>query len=234
MIRIFQQEGQTLANLKHPHIVSIYNFGNADGNYFLAMEYIDGGTIEGYCQQQGGSMKAVKCATPLLSVASALEYAHSEGIVHRDLKPENLLLDSNGTVKISDFGIAQFMENTQLESHHHTKIQLAEKQQESGNYIAGSNGYASPELVLNGTSDARSDIYSLGVITYYLLTGKIPGMGSPKASKAVPKLNSQWDQFIQKCVVENPQERYQSIAELRVGLKATETVKKAAAWKFLG
>lgn len=237
-VKVFQQEGQTLASLKHENITTVHNFGVQDNMYFLVMDYVSGGTIEDYRLQQ-----ANHCIAPqevlhtLMAVVAGLEHAHEVGIVHRDLKPENFLIDKDGTVKISDFGISQFCGITDNLTHAkpNTIVHLANNQKQAGNYVGGTEGYMAPELSETGVVDHRADFYSLGVIAYFLLTGKKPGMHSARASTLVPRLPKLWDKIIEKCVSYSPEKRYQSASELQLDLQRLEKKYKVkrAGYSFL-
>ena len=220
-VTVFQQEGQTLASLKHENITTVHNFGVQDGLYFLVMDYISGGTIEDYRLSCGGQMPPEEVLNTLLAVAAGLEHAHEVGIVHRDLKPENFLIDKDGTVKISDFGIAQFLgaaDGAHITRSANTVVHLAERQRNAAHYVGGTEGYMAPELAEHGFVDHRADFYSLGVIAYFLLTGKQPGLHSKRATSLVKGLPKQWDKIIEKCVAYSPDERYQNAAALQKDL----------------
>lgn len=223
-VAIFQQEAQTLGTLKHPNIVEVHNFGVLDNAYYLVMDFIDGQTIEDYLAASGGKMQPEEVQATLLSVMSGITHAHGKGIIHRDLKPENFLVDSEGTVKISDFGLAQLMtsEIADEEPDRNTKntfMHLAEDQAMAGQFTGGTEGYMAPEVEDGGMGDKRADYYAIGVIAYYLLTGKEPGKRIEKVSKTVKGIDPRWDKMIDKCLQEDPDDRYQDALDLLVEIE---------------
>src|SRR5918998_3043917 len=156
----FRREAKNAAGLSHPNIVQIYDRGEAEGTYYIAMEYLGGRTLkEAVADRQPLPIReAIDYARQILA---ALRFAHRNGIVHRDIKPHNVLVDSEGRVKVTDFGIAR-AGGTQMT--------------EAGSII-GTAQYLSPEQARGSPVDQRSDIYSLGVVLYELLTGKLPYTG---------------------------------------------------------
>jgi|GEM_PF-4839795 serine/threonine protein kinase len=158
-VQRFLHEAKATAALQHPNIVTVLDAGEADGQYYLATEFIDGGTVGGLLARQG-EMPAAVAAEVVMQVLAGLEHAHTHGVIHRDLKPENLLLTSTGVVKIADFGIARVAEGG-------TKLT-------STGMLIGTAGYMSPEQARGLKLDARSDLYAVGIILYELLTGKNP------------------------------------------------------------
>ena len=226
-VAIFKQEAQTLGTLKHPNIVEVHNFGEENNSYFLVMDYIDGQTIEDFLAASGGKMTPEEVQATLLSVMSALVHAHNKGIIHRDLKPENFLVDSDGTVKITDFGLAQLVapessETPEEDSSKNTKntfMHLAEDQAQAGQYTGGTEGYMAPEVEAGGMGDKRADYYAIGVIAHYLITGKEPGKHVKMLSKTIKGLDPKWDKIIEKCLEHNPNDRYQDALDLLVDLQ---------------
>ncbi|PWV62401.1 serine/threonine-protein kinase [Plasticicumulans acidivorans] len=154
----FLREGKMLAKLAHPHVVQIYDIGNVDTLYYMAMEYISGGTLR---DRIGAGMSPGQAITVLRQIAGALGYAHSRGLVHRDVKPANILFRDDDSAVLSDFGIAKNLqsENTQLTAT---------------NSAIGTPNYMSPEQAQGLTLDGRTDLYSLGVVLYEMLTGRLP------------------------------------------------------------
>jgi serine/threonine-protein kinase len=160
-VQRFKNEAQLIAHLEHAHILPVYDFGEQEGTLYIVMRYLDAGTLE---DRIGGSGMPVKEAVALFTqLAQALDYAHSKGVIHRDLKPSNVLVDKQGNSFLSDFGIAKSMEGTQNLT--------------GTGGVVGTPTYMSPEQGLGGDLDARSDIYSLGVILFEMLTGKVPFSG---------------------------------------------------------
>ena len=159
----FSREARTLALLSHPNIVSVYDFGQTAGLYFLMMEFVDGVNLREAMRASRFSPKEALEIVP--KICEALHYAHEQKILHRDIKPENILLDSKGSVKIADFGIAKLIGETSKES-----VTLT-----STGHSLGTPHYMAPEQIENPTEvDHRADIYSLGVVFYELLTGELP------------------------------------------------------------
>jgi eukaryotic-like serine/threonine-protein kinase len=159
----FVREARSAARLSHPHVVGVFDQGEDDGTVFLAMEYVPGCTLRDVINEQGAlpPSRALALLEPLVS---ALAAAHSAGIVHRDVKPENVLLTDDGRVKVADFGLARAVTN-------------ASSTATSGGVLIGTVSYIAPELVSDGSADARSDVYSAGVLLYEMLTGRKPHQG---------------------------------------------------------
>jgi eukaryotic-like serine/threonine-protein kinase len=160
--RRFVQEARAAARLSHPNVVAVFDQGDDDGTLFLAMEYVPGGTLRDVVRQQA-PMPPARALDLLAPVLSALSAAHDAGIVHRDVKPENVLIATDGTVKVADFGLARAVATTGHTATH--------------GILMGTVSYLAPELVTDGSADARSDVYSAGILLYELLTGAKPHTG---------------------------------------------------------
>ena len=162
----FAREAQALAALNHPNIVTVYDFGQAGGFYFLLMEFVDGVNLRQ--AMKAGRFTPEQALAIVPPICEALQYAHEHGIVHRDIKPENLLLDKEGRVKIADFGIAKMLGGTRLA--------LAIRSRLDGTLAsaAGTPQYMAPSRRRIARTDHRADIYSLGVVLYEMLTGELP------------------------------------------------------------
>ncbi len=228
---IFQQEAQTLGNLKHPNVVEVHNFGVQDGAQYIVMEYVEGTSIQQYLEDDcGGKMPPQEVYATLYAVVSGVEHAHGKGIVHRDLKPDNFLLDSEGTVKITDFGLAQLMDVEYYQSDNretktkNTIFHLANEQAKGGTFTGGTEGFMAPEAAMGYAGDHRSDYYAIGVIAYYLLTGEIPKVNFKPASALIKGLDKRWDGFIDKCLQPEADDRFQSAPELFNHLKTLDKV----------
>lgn len=154
----FQREALSATSLSHPNIVSIYDVGEDDRSHYLVMEYVKGETLKSYVQRVG-PLSPKRAVEIMQQLTSAIAHAHHNGIVHRDIKPQNVLVDEDGTVKITDFGIAMALHATA-----HTKT----------NSVVGTVHYLSPEQARGGMATKRSDLYSLGIVFYELLTGELP------------------------------------------------------------
>lgn len=205
----FEQEAQLIAALQHEAIVPLYESGVEKGKPFIVMQYMQGGSLADHLRH--GPFSPEQTAKVLARIASALDYAHSQGIIHRDLKTSNVLFDQDGNAYLADFGIAIFAESTW-----------------QSNLASGTPAYMSPEQALReATIDIRSDIYSLGVITFEMLSGRLPFEGelpmsvllqhihdSPPSLGALnPELPATLDPVLQQALAKNPQERFSTAGE---------------------
>lgn len=210
-IRRFKNESKAIAVLSHPNIVKVFDVSFGDMIQYIVMEYIDGITLKEYIQQQG--VLTWKETVHLISqVLAALSHAHSKGVVHRDVKPQNMMLLSDGTIKVTDFGIARFSNNTK------TMTEQA----------IGSVHYIAPEQAKGDITDGRTDIYSLGVMMYEMLTGKLPYDGDNAVSVALmhlqltpdapTELNADIPEGLEeitlKAMQKQPSDRYQSAQDM--------------------
>ncbi|WP_350448836.1 protein kinase domain-containing protein [Rossellomorea vietnamensis] len=161
-IKRFQREAQSATSLAHPNIVSIYDVGEEDDLYYIVMEYVHGMTLKQYIQQHS-PVNVDKAIDIMKQLTIAMSHAHQNHIVHRDIKPHNILLDEEGNVKITDFGIAMALSATSITQT---------------NSVLGSVHYLSPEQARGGMATKKSDIYSLGIVMFELLTGRLPFSGS--------------------------------------------------------
>ncbi len=228
----FEREAKAVASLRHPHIVQIHDFDVEDDNYYMVMDYIDGGTLHARMVELSKKslyMPIDQVLSILRQVADALDYAHQKGIIHRDIKPSNILLDSAGNAFLSDFGIARIIGGTQLTS--------------TGSLI-GTPTYMSPEQGKGDELTTVSDIYSLGVILYELLTGKVPFSSDttplaiihkhltetpPEPRLLRPGLPAEAEQVILKALAKDPRQRYQSAGEMVQALEKALGGEAAAA-----
>lgn len=211
-IRRFRNESKAIALLSHPNIVKIYDVGFTDKLQFIVMEYIDGITLTEYIEKEG-VLKWKDVVHFTMQILKALQHAHDRGIVHRDIKPQNVMLLSNGTIKVMDFGIARF--------NRETDKTVSEK-------AIGSVHYISPEQAKGDVTDERSDIYSVGVMMYEMLTGKKPFDGDNPVSIALlhmqstPKKMSDinnaipegLEEITEKAMQKEPSKRYQTAGEM--------------------
>jgi predicted Ser/Thr protein kinase len=201
----FAHEAKALAQLSHPHIVTIYDFGEANGFFYLLMEFVDGVNLRELLRTRRLSPEEALAIVP--SLCEALQFAHERGIVHRDIKPENLLLAKDGSVKIADFGIAKMMG--------------PEMDTAGDSRTAGTPGYMAPEQsIAPERVDRRADIYSMGVCFYEMLTGERPSGPIQPPSRKV-HVDVRIDEIVLKALEEKPELRYQTAAEFRT---AVETV----------
>src|SRR5437588_5746630 len=198
----FMREAQSLARLNHPNIVTIYDFGEADGLYYFSMEYVDGKNVRELIE--AGELPASTALKIVPQVCDALQYAHDEGVVHRDIKPENILLDRKGRVKIADFGLAKIVGLTP------TYLTLT-----GSHEVMGTLYYMAPEQVRRShVVDHRADLYSLGVVFYEMLTGELPlGRFAPPSNKA--RVDERLDAVVLRSLAREPEHRFQDA----VGLK---------------
>jgi tRNA A-37 threonylcarbamoyl transferase component Bud32 len=195
----FTREAHALAALNHPHIVTVYDFGQAGGYYFLLMEFVNGVNLRQLLQARKLTPEEALAVIPPL--CEALQYAHEQGIVHRDIKPANLLLDKGGRVKIADFGIAKMIGDN-------SNLGLAESQP------AGTPQYMAPEQKDYQRTDHRADIYSLGVVLYEMLTGELPAEQLQAPSCKV-QISVRLDEIVLRALERTPELRYQTAVEFR-------------------
>lgn len=218
----FAHEAQALARLSHPNIVTIHDFGEAGGFYYLLMEHVDGVNLRQLlCTRKLKPEEALAIVPPL---CDALQYAHERGIVHRDIKPENLLLDTEGRIKIADFGIAKMLwadhGGADPESGARRPVESPDEDAAPGSALpgvttAGTPGYMAPEQsAAPHTVDARADIYSLGVVFYEMLTGELPGTQLQPPSRKV-LIDVRLDEIVLRALERTPELRYATAAELR-------------------
>ena len=214
-VKKFKEEAQAAAGLAHPNIVNVYDVGDENGIYYIVMELVEGITLKNYIERKG--RLTIKEATSIaIQVSAGLEVAHNNHIVHRDIKPQNIIISREGKVKVTDFGIAK-----------------ATTSQTTTSSAMGSVHYASPEQARGGYVDHRSDIYSLGIVMYEMVTGRVPFDGETAVTVAVKHLQEQMvppskycpeipyslEQIIKKCTEKSPDRRYQDIGDLMADLK---------------
>ena len=219
----FRRESQSAASLSHPNIVNIYDVGREGNIHYIVMELIEGRTLSDYIKAQG-AMAYPKVIALAKQIASALAFAHKNHIIHRDVKPHNVMLAPNGTAKITDFGIAKAVNSA-------TIVDNTEG-------IIGSVHYFSPEQARGGYVDEKSDIYSLGIVMYEMLTGKVPFDGDNPVNIALMHINGEMtppsqvvsgvppalEHIIMKCTDKYPVNRYASADELIEALNNLEFI----------
>ena len=234
--RRFQREAQTASSLNHPHIVTVYDVGEVDGRQYLVTEFVDGGTLKDWAQATKRTWRQI--IELLTGVADGLAAAHAAGIVHRDIKPENILVAKNGYAKLADFGLAKLWEATDSQAVTRT---LSAGHTRPG-MIVGTIAYMSPEQAAGQPVDARSDIFSFGVVLYELLAGRRPFEGATDLERlqalisrpAPPLAESSLDlpadlrNIVEKALEKDPAERYQTARELVVDLRRLTRVTTSA------
>jgi serine/threonine-protein kinase len=211
----FRVEAQSTAGLLHPNTVNVYDVGDEDGINYIVMELVDGITLKKYIEKK--SRLSVKEAVSIaIQVAMGLEAAHNNGIIHRDIKPQNIMISKEGKVKVTDFGIAKAATSNTITSN-----------------VMGSVHYTSPEQARGGYSDAKSDIYSLGITLFEMLTGRVPFNGDTTVAIAIKHIQEELpspveyndeipisvEKIVLKCCQKSPDRRYQNAAELIADLK---------------
>ena len=211
-IKRFNSEAQSAASLTHPNIVSIYDVGNEDNLYYIVMELIQGKTLKDIITEDG-KLSWKWSINVAMQIASALEMAHKNNIIHRDIKPHNIIITEEGTAKVTDFGIAKAVSNSTITAFGTT---------------IGSVHYFSPEHARGGFTDAKSDLYSLGVVLYEMLTGKVPFDADTPVSVALkqvqeepidpitynPDIPVSVNRIILKAMQKDPSLRYQNATEM--------------------
>lgn len=211
----FKAEAQAAAGLMHPNIVNVYDVGDENGLYYFVMELVDGITLKNYIEKK--IRLSVKEAVSIaIQVSMGIEAAHNKGIIHRDIKPQNIIISRDGKVKVADFGIARAATSDTITTH-----------------AMGSVHYTSPEQARGGYSDAKSDIYSIGISLFEMVTGRVPFDGETTVSIAIKHIQEEMpspriyvqdipvsvEQIIFKCTQKNPDRRYLNISELIADLK---------------
>ena len=211
-VRRFQREALSASNLYHPNIVQIYDFDSEDGQYYIVMEYVEGKTLKQLLKRRG-SLTITEVIDIMSQVTDGMAHAHDSYIIHRDIKPQNIMILDNGMIKITDFGIAMALNSTQLTQT---------------NSVMGSVHYLPPEQAAGKGSTIRSDIYSMGILMYELLTGQVPYKGDnaveialkhlkeplPSIRKILPELPQSIENIILKATAKNPQNRYKDAREM--------------------
>ena len=222
LVRRFKNESKAISILNHPNIVKVYDVSVTDKLQYIVMEYVDGITLKEYLRQRGGALTWKETVYFATQVLSALQHAHAKGIIHRDVKPQNIMLLADGSIKMMDFGIARFSR--------------AQSQTDSDTAI-GSVHYISPEQAKGERTDARTDIYSVGVMLYEMLSGKLPFDGDGAVSIAIMQISDKarplaeiapdvpegLRQITEKAMEKDPAKRFQNAQEM---LDAIEAFKK--------
>ncbi|TYR82676.1 Stk1 family PASTA domain-containing Ser/Thr kinase [Priestia megaterium] len=230
-IKRFHREAQSATSIAHPNIVSIYDVGEEEDIYYIVMEYVPGMTLKQYILQES-PLSLEKAIHIMTQITSAIAHAHQFGIIHRDIKPQNILIDHDDTVKVTDFGIAVALSSTTIT---HT------------NSVLGSVHYLSPEQARGGLANKKSDIYSLGVVLFELLTGRVPFSGESAVSIALKHLQTEtpspkkWnvaipqsvENVVLKATTKDPFYRYNSVEELEEDLRSAVHPNRHNEQKFI-
>ncbi|MGI8907086.1 MAG: serine/threonine-protein kinase [Candidatus Sumerlaeaceae bacterium] len=212
----FVREAQAMAKLHHPHIVTLFEFGEADGLFYFLMEYVDGVNLRELIANRRIAPREALAIVP--QICDALQYAHDRGIVHRDIKPENILLNRQGQVKIADFGVARIL----------ARASEGTAGTETGR-IVGTPQYMAPEQVTNpGEVDHRADIYALGVVFYQMLTGQMPSGRLDPPSRHVT-IDVRLDEIVMRALEKEPELRFQQASEIKTRV---ETIAGAAPFDY--
>ncbi|MGA2496165.1 MAG: protein kinase [Tepidisphaeraceae bacterium] len=212
----FAREAKALAKLNHPNVVTLYEFGQADGLFYFLMEYVDGVNLRQLLDAGRLSPREALAIVP--QICDALQYAHDQGIVHRDIKPENILMDRRGRVKVADFGLAKLAAGGPADSPSETLHLDADGVTDAGK-VMGTPQYMAPEQIEHPSDvDHRADIYSLGVVFYQMLTGELPkGDFAPPSRKVV--IDVRLDEVVLRAMEKRPELRYQQVGEVKTQIE---------------
>ncbi|MGN0376536.1 MAG: Stk1 family PASTA domain-containing Ser/Thr kinase [Suilimivivens sp.] len=211
----FRIEAQAAAGLAHPNIVNVYDVGEEEGIYYIVMELVEGITLKKYIEKKA-RLSVKEAVSIAIQVSMGIEAAHNNHIIHRDIKPQNIIISKEGKVKVTDFGIAKAATSNTITSN-----------------VMGSVHYTSPEQARGGYSDEKSDIYSLGITMFEMLTGRVPFNGETTVAIAIKHIQEEMpsprdyvseipvsvEQIVFKCCQKSPDRRYQSMGELIIDLK---------------
>ena len=211
----FRVEAQAAAGLMHPNIVNVYDVGEENGIYYIVMELVEGITLKKYIEKKA-RLTYKEAVSIAIQVSMGIEAAHNNHIIHRDIKPQNIIISKDGKVKVTDFGIAKAATSNTITSN-----------------VMGSVHYTSPEQARGGYSDEKSDIYSLGITMFEMLTGRVPFNGEttvaiaikhiqeemPSPKEYVPEIPASVEGIVLKCCQKSPDRRYQSMQEVIADLK---------------
>src|SRR5574344_290778 len=216
-VRRFQREALSASSLSHPNIVEVYDVGEDNGQYYIVMEYIEGKQLKQLLKKRG-KLTVSEVIDIMLQISDGLSVAHDSYIIHRDIKPQNIMIQENGLVKITDFGIAMAMNATQLTQT---------------NSVMGSVHYLPPEQANGKGATLQSDIYSMGILMYELLTGELPYRGDnaveialkhlkepfPSVKEKVPEVPQSVENIIIRATAKNPKNRYEDARAMNEDLR---------------
>ncbi|MEO9060273.1 MAG: serine/threonine-protein kinase, partial [Ktedonobacteraceae bacterium] len=222
----FRREADAIAALDHVHIMPIYEYGEQEDLAYLVMPHVTGGTLREVLEKRG-RLPLNEIVPIIEQAAAALDYAHAQGIIHRDLKPGNILFHADGRVVLADFGLAKILNET-------NEMQHESSNPSSAGTIIGTPEYFSPEQSTGNPVDQRTDVYSLGIVLYQMLTGRVPFTGStavaiavkhtiempPSPSALNPTIPRSVEAVVMKAIAKKPENRYASSGELACALRA--------------
>lgn len=223
----FRDEARKLRRLQHPHIVQAHDFGREKDEFYLVMEYVNGGDLSELLEKTPRGMEPEKVKDLMLEIISAVKTAHKTTI-HRDLSPNNILLTEEGRVKVSDFGLSEVVGEEYARSLVQKSITISQvgfaetitsEENRRASNIVGKVRYMSPQVSRGEPADRRNDIYALGIIIYDLLTGKTAGM-IRALRKVNPDLDPAWQEIFDRCTADDLEERYQAVEELEEAIHA--------------
>src|ERR671924_70628 len=221
----FRREARAVAQLNHPHVVTVIDAGEDEGAPYIVFEYVEGETLKDRIRRNG-RLPVAEAVAYAIEIARALECAHSHRLVHRDVKPQNVLIDPDGRAKVTDFGIARSLEATGLTA--------------TGR-VVGTTDYVSPEQAMGEDVDERSDVYSLGVVLYEMLTGDVPFRAETQVGVAMkhvnepmpdvqarrPEVSAAVAAVVDRATTKDPRDRYATVAEMVRDLEQTLQVEAA-------
>ena len=226
----FEREAKLLAALNHAHIASVYNLDEHEGTLFIAMELVEGETLD--TRLKRGALPVDEALGLALQIAQALEAAHDKGVVHRDLKPANIMITPDGVVKVLDFGLAKAFTGDPKDASpvHSPALSMAMTQ---AGLVLGTAGYMSPEQASGQATDQRADVWAFGIVVYEMLTGMpvFHGESVPHILAAVLQLEPDWGRLpqqlhprirfmLERCLTKKPRNRYAGIADARADIEA--------------
>jgi serine/threonine protein kinase len=222
-------EAETLAKLSHPNIVTIHDFGQTNGLFYLVMEFVDGVTLRQLLNTGRVSPREALAIVP--QICDALQFAHDQGIVHRDIKPENILLDRRGRVKVADFGLAKIVEGRDALPRVQADQQVGPTNLTDAGKVMGTPQYMAPEQIEHPADvDHRADIYALGVVFYQMLTGELPGkpMVPPSRTSGKVQIDVRLDEVVLRALEKKPELRYQQVSEVKTMVETIAATPRAS------
>lgn len=219
----FEQEARAMAKLSHPNIVALHDFGQTtEDHLYIVMEYVDAADLSRIIHGEQGGMDVPQALAVVGQVCDALQYAHERGFVHRDIKPGNVLVDTEGRVKIADFGLAKLLDAPAADTG------TASDPLTMTGRAVGTPDYTAPEQLKGGAIDHRADLYSLGVMFYEMLTGELPRGAWREPSRLVPDASPRLDEVVRRAMQAEPEQRYQQASEVKQAIEETSSATSVA------